>query len=130
MTNYPAFNYPAFDDAAKSLREAGHDIICPAELDEPHIRAAIMESPDGNLAALQEATGESFADFLSRDIKIVADAATECVVVLPGWEKSRGAGLEVYVAGELGKPILRYPDMGAARHPGSERFHAILRSLG
>lgn len=130
MTNYPAFNYQAFDAAAKQLRAAGHEIVSPAELDEPHIRKAILKSKDGNLAALQEATGESFADFLSRDVKIVADPETEAVIVLPGWEHSRGATLEVYVAGELGKPILRYPDLGHARHPGSDRFHAILRSLG
>lgn len=133
MTGYPKFNYPAFDVAAKSLRGQGHEVESPAELDEPHVFEAVLASPDGDVAALKEATGEGFGDFLARDIRIVADVSVDGVVVLPGWEVSRGANLEVQVANGLGKPVLSYPSLQpaiGARHPGSERFHAILRSLG
>ena len=131
MTGYPAFNYPAFDKAATDLRERGHDVQSPAEMDDPALRAIIVQSPDGDLKALQAQTGEGYGNFLARDIQIVASDAIEAVVVLPGWERSRGATLEVHVAKELGKPILRYPTLEPVtrRHPSSERFHTILRDL-
>jgi len=71
-----------------------------------------------------------YARGLEKCIAEMCAARVECVIVLPGWEQSRGAVLEVQVAGELGKKILTYPDLTPARHPLSDRFHTILRSLG
>jgi hypothetical protein len=49
-------------------------------------------------------TGETWGDFLSRDVKIVAD---ECdgVVVLDNWFRSRGARLECFIAVNCNKPV-------------------------
>lgn len=94
MTGIPQFNFPAFDRAAEKLRDAGYDVISPAELDEPEVRKAALDSPDGALEG--EFSPETYASFLARDVEIVA--GVDGVALLPGWENSRGAQLEVRVA--------------------------------
>jgi hypothetical protein len=104
MTHYPHFNYPAFIAAATLLRYRGHDVVSPAELDDPEDRAAALASRDGNPATY---TGTStWGDFLARDVKLLADDGIEGIVVLPGWKASRGARLETFVANALcGLPV-------------------------
>ncbi len=105
MTGIPSFNIPAFDAAAAMLRAAGHDVISPAELDDPRIRAISLASEDGRIATL-ETHGATWGDFLARDVKLLADDGIEGVAVLPGWDKSRGARLETFVASAMcGLPI-------------------------
>lgn len=98
MTGVPQFNVPAFDALAKKLRDAGNIVISPAELDSEEIRQELLASPDGQYefggAITQD--GSTWADFLARDVKLIADEIDE-IVVLPNWWKSRGARLEVFV---------------------------------
>lgn len=84
MAGYPEWNHPAFHEAAGKLRAAGHTVLNPADygLDEKDWTAC-----------------------LRRDLHDVLRA--EAVAVLPGWQRSRGAALEVEVAQRLGMPI--YP---------------------
>lgn len=82
MTGVPEFNYPAFHEAAKRLRWVGFEVLCPAE------------HPDGL----------SYAEYMRKDILMVL--AAEAIVVLPGWEKSRGAQIEVSIGRALDLPIL------------------------
>lgn len=121
MSGIPACNIPAFDAAAKDLRERGIEVISPAELDDPHVRAASLASPDGSL----ETIPGSWEDFLARDIPIVCDPTVEAIVVLDGWENSKGARFETDVARRLGKPILRYPDLEPVANTGEERITDI-----
>jgi hypothetical protein len=72
--------------------------------------AAALASPDGNLSSYEYQTDLTWGDLLARDVKIVADQVGS-VVVLPGWENSRGARLEVFVARLCRKPVYRYPDL-------------------
>lgn len=110
MSGIPQFNYPAFDDAAGVLREQGYEVSSPAEMDDPNIRAAALASKTGNFRefdAILERQGhqpETWGDFLSRDVKLVADGV-DMVVLLPGWENSRGARLEAFVAYQVQKPV-------------------------
>ena len=91
MTGLPEFNYPAFRAAAQEWRECGWDVLDPSEkfggrLDLPYevyIKASIIDV-----------------------------LASEAIAVLPGWENSRGATLEVSIGRALGYPIY------AAEHPG------------
>ncbi len=120
MSGYPAFNRPAFAAAARVLRGTrawrlgGDDlkrpleVVSPAELDDP------AEIADLDPYNVDEA---SWRRFLARDILIVADEDTHGVVVLPGWQDSQGAQLEVLVARRLGKPIITYPELVLAREP-------------
>lgn len=105
MTGRPQFNYPAFIRAADVLRTAGFDVVSPAELDDPADREAALRSPDGD--PLYYDGPNSWGDFLARDVKLLADDGIVAVVVLPGWDKSKGARLETFVAFLSGLPVVR-----------------------
>ena len=107
MSGIPQFNFPAFDEAAKVLRAAGLTVINPAEIDDPASRAAALASPDGSMADVPETWG----DFLSRDVKIVADSGLAAIVCLPGWESSRGAIVETTVARLCDVKVLSFPTL-------------------
>jgi len=106
MTGLPQFNIPAFDRMTDRLRRLGHTVISPAELDSEDVRAELLASPDGRYefggAITQD--GSTWADFLARDVKLIADQIDE-IVVLPDWWRSRGARLEVFVGLLSRKPI-------------------------
>lgn len=108
MTHVPQFNIPAFDAAAKDLRVVGHEVVSPAELDDPETRAISLASPDGNPDTLTS-HGKTWGQFLARDVQLIADGGIEVVYVLPGWGDSRGARLETFVAKAMcGLPIFEY----------------------
>jgi nucleoside 2-deoxyribosyltransferase len=86
MSGYPDHNFPAFHAAAAVLRRAGFSVINPADF-------GVKE-------------GESWRKCLERDLMVLFHCDT--VVTLDGWEESKGAKLEVYVARELGIPDLDY----------------------
>jgi hypothetical protein len=85
MTGLPEFNYPAFNDAARTLRAAGHVVHNPAENPVP---------PCG-----------SWLGYMRMGLKQIADA--DCLVLLPGWADSRGARIEHRLAIDLG--LVAYP---------------------
>jgi len=89
MTGLPEYNYPAFHAEAKRLRAQGHEVWNPAEQ---------AETQDDFNPKTDEA--KSHAHYMARNLPAVCNA--DAVVVLPGWRNSRGARLEVYVAGALG----------------------------
>lgn len=112
MTGIPQFNIPTFDAAAAALRNQGYEVKSPAELDNPATRAAALASPDGAPGS-GSSNGETWGDFLARDVKLLADGGIEGIVVLPGWERSRGARLETFVGKAMcGLPIFRAVDSG------------------
>jgi len=117
MSGIPQFNYPAFDAAAAILRAQDYEIQSPAEMDDPNIREAALASETGNFRefdGILERNGhqpETWGDFLSRDVKLVADEI-DAIVLLPGWEASRGARLEVFVALSVQKPVGELIDEG------------------
>ena len=92
MSGLPSFNFPAFDAAARDLREQGYDVVSPAELDSEEFRARVLGAK-GAEAELLGAWGEC----LARDVRLIADTNIEAVVLLPDWWKSRGANLEAIV---------------------------------
>lgn len=108
MTGIPQMNFPAFDAAAKDLRARGYDVVSPAELDDPEDRTAALASEDGDINKM--GPGRSWGFFLARDVKLIADEGIEAIVCLPGWEKSRGARLETFVARLCDLPIFSYEE--------------------
>ena len=83
MTGYPEHNRAAFTQAEEQLLAAGHDVLSPVYA-APH--------------------GTTWADYLRADLVLLLRA--EAVAVLPDWEASRGARLEVHVAQALGMTVL------------------------
>ena len=81
MTGLPDFNYPEFNKAADELRKQGYKVVNPAELD------------GGD-------TSMTWTYYIKRDLKELLDC--QGIVLLKGWEKSRGATLEAFVAYILG----------------------------
>lgn len=122
MTGIPQFNYPAFDAAAECLRRQGHEVFSPAEMDDPETRRLAMASPDGSPGS-GTANGETWGDFLARDVKLIADSELDAVVVLPGWERSRGARLETFIARMEGIAVLAIYDMGDVPVEILDRVH-------
>lgn len=84
MTGLPEFNFPAFFEAESMLTAAGFSVLNPARhgAGEP---------------------GMEWADYMRRDIPDVL--AVDGIALLPGWELSRGACLEVHIAKTLGMPV-------------------------
>lgn len=85
MTGLPDFNYPEFNKAAAALRAAGHVVTNPAENPAPECG--------------------SWLGYMRMSIAQVA--AVDCVVMLGGWPRSRGARIEWLLARLLGLAI--YP---------------------
>ena len=96
MSGYAQFNFPLFYKVATELRERGYDIVSPAELDDAEDKGVAMASPDGNPDNRDHMGGKTWADFLARDVKLIADQV-KGIVFLPNWQASRGARLEAFV---------------------------------
>ena len=86
MNGLPQLNFPVFDRVAASLRKQGYDIVSPSELDSPEERAA----------ALKGRQLRTWGELLSRDVLLIANSV-QGMILLPGWERSRGAKLEATV---------------------------------
>jgi hypothetical protein len=95
MTGFPGFNYPAFDAAAANLRDAGFEIVSPAEQDTPEERAHLLKAVRGSHDEF--IPGRKYSDFLAHDVKLICDQV-DGIVFMPGWQKSSGARLEAFVA--------------------------------
>jgi hypothetical protein len=99
MTGVDQFNFPLFAEATASLRRQGHEVASPAEHD--------LESGfDPTLNSLEGFNPETAMRW-DLDRVYWADA----VVVLPDWQKSRGAAIETRLCWFLGKPVLQYPQL-------------------
>lgn len=85
MTGLPELNFPAFFEAEQELKTAGFAVLNPAD------RAG-------------RTSGMRWSWYLRRGVQDVCDA--DGVAVLDGWEKSRGACLEIHVARGLSMPVV------------------------
>lgn len=84
MTGVPLDNYPAFIEAARVLRSQSHTVANPAEI------------------CLDDDT--TWEEYLKADIKALCDCDT--IAMLPGWEKSKGAHLELHIAHRVGMQVM------------------------
>lgn len=89
MTGLPDLNFPAFHEAARQLRALGLEVINPAEIN--------AENPGSWHAAMRA------------DIKALCDC--DVIALMPGWESSNGAHLELQVAHRLGLKVKLLADV-------------------
>ena len=115
MSGLPQMNFPMFERVERLLRKQGYDMVSPAELDSPEEQALAMQSNGEWMSHM------TWGDFLARDVKIIADAV-QGMILLPGWERSRGARLEATV-GLLQKTFqfMRWDENGSYPVPVSRR---------
>lgn len=118
MSGIPEHNFPAFKQAAHRLRRMGHEVVSPVEMDE-------ADGFDGKTEPDTDPGSNRWAEFLARDIIVVV--GVDGIVVIDGWENSRGAALEVHVARELGKTIWRFGEPSTGMRPILEEVHAPSR---
>ncbi len=113
MSGLPGYNFAAFHKAAGALRAQGYNIINPAELNHEIMRAVSrhMTKAGKELNSVLTKHGikvPSWDDCLKRDLDIVSDHNCIGIICIDGWELSRGAQFETYVANKWGKPIMVY----------------------
>jgi hypothetical protein len=108
MTGLPDYNYPAFNKAALELREMDHEVFNPAE----------AFSGDQSL---------DWRDYMRADVAAIMGC--DEVRVLPGWESSVGARLEVAIAISIGLPV-KPLHVNANNQPVGEPRDIVKRLLG
>ena len=84
MTGYFNKNYEAFFSASSKLKKRKYRVINPAELDKKDVK-------------------DTWEECLKRDIKALMEC--DAIGTLSGWENSRGALLEIYIAKQLKMPV-------------------------
>ena len=89
MTGIPDFNYPAFNAVADRLRAQGYEVENPAD-------HGIIE-------------GAQWADYMAYDLTRLGLCGM--IALLPDWEKSQGARLEVLIAEKLGMTVVDAHDL-------------------
>lgn len=89
MTGIADFNYPAFSAVADQLRALGYEVENPAD-------HGIVE-------------GAQWADYMAYDLTRLGLCGV--IALLPGWEKSQGAKLEVLIAERLGITVVNAHDL-------------------
>lgn len=77
MSGKPGFNYAAFDQAAAYFRGRNMEIKSPHEVDNG-------------------STDKPYEWYIRNDLKMLLEC--DAIILLPGWEASRGASLEEEVA--------------------------------
>ena len=96
MTGLPDLNFPAFHERAAELRAAGFEVENPAEINaDPTV---------------------GWEACMRHDIPRLCTC--DVVLLLPGWQKSRGARLEAHIAHELGLIVVEYCPEAAAEKSG------------
>lgn len=107
MTGLPEYNFPAFDKAADILTSTGHEVFNPAQNDRDHgFDAAGLQGDEA------ERLGFSLRRALKQDLSWICDHA-EALVLLAGWERSKGVRAEMALAEALGIPTYELESMTA-----------------
>ncbi|MGA0610530.1 DUF4406 domain-containing protein [Caldimonas sp. KR1-144] len=85
MTGLPELNFPSFNHFASVLRAIGHEVVNPAEINGL-------------------ATEKSWQECMRDDIRELVGC--DAIALLPGWQRSTGANLELHIAHRLGMDVL------------------------
>lgn len=112
MRGYPNTNFPMFDEVSRYVRSCGDDderweALSPADNDR-RVWPEVEQSEGFALGVHPEGTefppGFSFPELFTWDVQAIGEA--DGIVLLPGWEQSTGAKLEVACAEAFGKVVL------------------------
>ena len=90
MTGVAMHNFPAFFEAARILKEAGWEVVNPAE----------------NFGGRTDLPRTAY---LRADVALLVHC--DAMAMLPGWEDSEGAKLEYLLAHMMGMPMIEVPTL-------------------
>ena len=102
MRGIPLYNLHAFSLGAYRLRQLGHQVFNPMEIDlafhslNPHQE---LEVQDFDLKAA-----------MCRDLEYIAGTHCEAIALLPKWAESKGAPVEVIVGKTYERRIFEFDD--------------------
>lgn len=97
MTGLPLFNFPAFDYARDQWRDAGWEVVSPADLTRTLWRERFeAEFDPASTDPAISAGGDIYRDFLREDLREIVTC--DAIALLPGWRASRGVAVELTVA--------------------------------
>lgn len=96
MTGYDDFNFPLFNHVAAELRERGFEVVNPVDICKKFKKESVLSSKEtfNKMIAMQQE----------------AEQTCDTIVLLPGWEKSRGVRLELKTAIEKDMKIILWRD--------------------
>lgn len=107
MRHHPEWNFPAFNAAAKKLRELGFLVINPAETSD-YYDGFLHNNPN------KESEPSLTRRIALRDVIVLINELQvenrDFICVLPGWEHSKGASAEVAIARWLRLDVIQYSD--------------------
>lgn len=89
MSGIPDFNFPAFERAAKQLRDLGHDVVSPHEM---------------HATATSDSTQASWPQLMRQALSMMLTC--DAVYLLRGWSDSKGAKIEWRLAHDLSFTVL------------------------
>lgn len=102
MSGREAYNFPAFD-AARDRLMAFADVTTPADITREKWQQRHGRAFDP-YADQCEYGSQILCDLFALDL--IAVCAADVIALLPGWENSKGARLEIAVAKQLGKRFM------------------------
>ncbi|SJN14860.1 Phage protein [Halomonas citrativorans] len=85
MTGLPGLNHAAFHFGTNQLRALGYEVVNPAETPVP-------------------SEGDEWHHWLKADL--IQMLTCDTIALLPGWEASKGAHLELHVAHRVGMTVV------------------------
>jgi hypothetical protein len=87
MRGYPNNNLEAFEAARNALVARGFDAVTPVDVCGSHAGDHVIER------------------CLAADMEFIVQKGTEGIIVLPGWQRSKGTNAEVAAAIAVDKPV-------------------------
>jgi hypothetical protein len=103
MDGLEEFNHPLFNRVAAEFRQVGFAVCTPSEFF------------DGDKSRERK-------EYMREAVKYLLEADT--IVLLPGWEDSKGARLEAAIATELDLSIMEYVERDDTDAPEGQQFAA------
>jgi nucleoside 2-deoxyribosyltransferase len=101
MAGVEDWNHPLFNAVAALLRGQGFEVINPAEMDA----VEELDPAEVDQASL-EVSAKGRAYFMNRDLPYVL--ACDAIALLPEWETSTGANIELLTALVSGKEVWEF----------------------
>lgn len=120
MTRIPQYNVPAFLEAQADLEAKGITAHLPVDMSEPAVQKKLLASKSGT----EFVTDKTWGQLLALDLELI-ESKCDAIVVLHGWQRSRGARLETFFGRLLEYPILHYPSLRKVRGIDLQIAHGL-----